>query len=128
MDWVFDTFTELCGQLISEGDVGRTAWVEETQLRYQALRSGHGAACWTAIAGPSGANAVPSGEYQSLQRTFTFEDLDVALEEETVAAIDLGDPLPAGAIVLAVICVISQAFSDGAMGTFSADVGVSAGD
>jgi hypothetical protein len=62
-----------------------------------------------------------------VRRTFAFDDTDVAVSDPTVS-IDLGDELPAGAFVLAVLADITQDFTDGATGVFGADVGVSGGD
>ena len=66
-------------------------------------------------------------QVQSYVRVFDHADPDVALED-TTAAIDLGAVLPVGAIVLAVVADNTEAWTDGDAGTFSMDVGVSAGD
>jgi hypothetical protein len=57
-----------------------------------------------------------------LRRVFDHADTDVALAA-TSAAIDLGDALPAEAIVLGVRADNTQDWTDGVAGTFAMDVG-----
>lgn len=58
---------------------------------------------------------------KSYRRNFAFDDADVAVEDTSVA-IDLGQPLPAGAIALAVLAD-NVDWTDGGAGTFAANVG-----
>lgn len=63
----------------------------------------------------------------SLQKTFNYDDPEIAVED-TSAVVDLSDALPAGAIALTTIAELTEAWSDGSTGTFSADVGEKGGD
>jgi hypothetical protein len=63
-----------------------------------------------------------SARIQAYQRLFDHADTDVALVD-TSAEIELGDVLPDGALVLDLISDVTEDWTDGGAGTFSADVG-----
>lgn len=71
--------------------------------------------------------ALQGGSIQCYRRVFDHADADVALAA-TTAVIDFGAALPAGAVVLAVHANVTEDWTDGSSGTFSADVGESGGD
>lgn len=62
------------------------------------------------------------GRVMQLSRSFRFDDPDVAVAA-TSAKIPLGNPLPAGAVVLGVVCDVTDDWTDGSTGTFDLDVG-----
>lgn len=58
----------------------------------------------------------------AISQVFNHADVDIAVSSPTVA-IDMGDPLPTGAIVLATIGVVSEIFGGGGAVAVTADVG-----
>ena len=78
---------------------------------------------------PSGdASVAAAFERKAIRRTFTFADTDITGVAATTVIISLGDPLPANAVVESVHTNTTVAFTDGAAGTFTADLGVLSGD
>lgn len=67
------------------------------------------------------------GQVYAYSRVVDWEDTDVAVAD-TTASIDIGDALPAGAVIIGVTADVTEDFSDGGSGTFDADVGISGGD
>lgn len=72
--------------------------------------------------GPRAAREASQYVMQTYTRTFDHADTDVAVAA-TSAAIELGDALPAGAVVYAVTADVTEDWSDGGAGTFDLDVG-----
>lgn len=95
---------------------------------YPAITSGSGAGVWGEPLGDSTAvSGAANGTIQTYTRTFAFDDVEIDVAALT-ASVDIGDTLPAGAIVLAVIADVTVDWTDGGAGVFSADVGISGGD
>jgi hypothetical protein len=118
----FSTIIELEAQNICEADLGKTAFVAETGFYYQAIRRGHGPDCWLVVAGEGGEEIDTTGRVYALRRAVDCDDTDVAVAAHSVA-IDFGDPLPAGAVVIAVTADNTENWTDGATGVFTGDIG-----
>jgi hypothetical protein len=77
--------------------------------------------------GPPAAREASRHIVREYKRVFDHADTDINVAA-TSAVINLGDPLPADAIVIGVIADVTQDWADAGAGTFSADVGVASGD
>lgn len=123
----FTTLAELAKYNVGPADIGHLAYVSEDRTWYEAKLPGLGLDRFepSMIGGQVAGSGY--GRVQAYRRTFDHADTDIAVADTSVA-IDFGDALPVGAIVLAVIADITQDWSDGGAGVFGADVGVSGGD
>lgn len=65
-----------------------------------------------------------AAKIQMYTREFDHEDIDVDVVAASTGEIVLGDTLPAGATVLGAHARVTEAWSDGAAGTFDLQVGI----
>lgn len=113
---------------VTQPEVGKLSLVlTGSGALYKAMSAGTGSSIWEPVASDARLDALEAVGVFAYRRTFAFDDAEIDVAAVT-ASIDIGDPLPAGAIVTAVIADITQDFSDGGAGVFGADVGVSGGD
>lgn len=112
--WRVASVTARDALVVLPEEVGKFVQVMAGGAVYQALAAGVGEQCWGGEQGSS---------YGRYYRTFTFLDSDIAVAD-TSAVIDFGPELPPGALVVSVISNVAESFTDGDVGTFSADVGI----
>lgn len=125
---------------VARPEVGKLAHVLSTGLFYPAVQAGSGASCWgeatddlatsevtndSDVPGASLGDALEALRFRKITRTLAFDDVDVDLAALT-AEIDVGSPLSASALVLCVRVSVGTAYTDGATGAFSLDVGTAA--
>jgi hypothetical protein len=73
------------------------------------------------------AAAVTAQLIKGRKRVFDFADTDIDVASQS-AVINLGAALPAGAVLVGVDAVVTDAFTDGATGTFDLDLGIDGDD
>jgi len=123
LDETTASLTTLAAFRIGESDIGKSVFVTDTGVGdtgawYQAMAQGRGLDKWRR----SGTDHSTSGTVRSYYRLYDHADADVALVA-TSAAIALGDVTPTNAMVLSIHADVTEDWTDGAAGTFTADVG-----
>ena len=114
--------------VVTVPEVGKLALVlTGSGTLYRALSAGVGSGIWEAVSPEARLDTLEALGTFAYRRTFLFSDVEIDVAALT-ASIDFGAALPEGAIVTAVISDVTEDFTDGGAGVFSADVGISAGD
>lgn len=122
--WRVRTITARDALVVSVPEVGKLVLVlEDGAGLYRAISAGTGSAIWEAAS----ATALGAPGLFELTHTYTFADAEFDVAAVS-AAVDFGDALPDGAVVVAVYANTTVLWTDGAVGTFAMDVGISAGD
>lgn len=117
--WRVASVTERNAIVVGQDEVGMLVHVLAGRGElHPAILAGTGASCW---------GEPERGGFRSYTRTFAFSDAAIDIAAVT-AAINLGDPLPVGSIVMGVIADVTVDWTDGGAGVFSADVGIASGD
>lgn len=106
-------------------EIGKFVQVMAGGAVYQAIAAGTGASCWSVDSPVSTTGG--GARLQALTHSFSYLDAAIDIAAQT-AAINIGDPLPAGAFVLGVYANILTDWTDGGASTFAADVGIASGD